>query len=283
MEIGGHRFDARVPDHAPAERKHRSFKTSAASQRAAAVVFGIYVRRRGSVACELPPGPRIRNQEAARGVTMRASIAGAVLLVLAALPAAATPILTVTPSAIGGSPAQTVLTFDVDPNATPVSTLLFNLSSVASGLEIVGIQSAEPGTIIVSGPALVGSDYQASFSAFFFPDRTDSFTVGTLTVEGFTPGTPLVLSGEFTDPIFNTIAIGPTIVAVVMLPEPGTASLVSLGLLGLAFRRSSPRASRRSGGRPSNHADIDEMLRLGVPELAAEGAERGQAEPPPHR
>jgi hypothetical protein len=176
---------------------------------------------------------------------MRTSIPGAVLLVLAALPAAATPILTLTPSAIAQSPTQTVLTFDVDPNGTPVSTLLFNLSSLATDLEIMGIQSAEPGTIIVSGPALVGSDYQASFSAFFFPDRVDSFTVGTLTVEGFTPGTPLVLSGEFTDPLFNTIAIGPTNIAVVMVPEPGTATLVSLGLLGLAFRRASPRAPRR--------------------------------------
>ncbi len=170
---------------------------------------------------------------------MRTSIPGAVLLVLAAVPAAATPILTVAPSAIVESPTQTVLTFDVDPNGTLVSTLLFNLSSLATGLEIVGIQSAEPGIIIVSGPALVGSDYQASFSAFFFPDRVDSFTVGTLTVEGFTAGTPLVLNGEFTDPLFNTIAIGPTSIAVVMVPEPGTAILFSLGLLGLAFRRSS--------------------------------------------
>jgi hypothetical protein len=172
---------------------------------------------------------------------MRYSILGAIFLVLSALPAAAAPILTVSPSSIDLSPTQTVLTFEVDPNGTPVSTLLFNLSCLALGAEIVGIQSAEPGIINVSGPALVGGDYQASFSGFFFPDRIAGFTVGTVTVEGFTLGTPLVLNGEFTDALFNTILIGPTNVAVVGVPEPGTAPLVLLGLLGLAaLRRTRP-------------------------------------------
>jgi hypothetical protein len=168
---------------------------------------------------------------------MRHSILGAVFLVLAALPATAAPILTVAPSSIELSPTQTVLTLEVDPNGTPVSTLLFNLSSLATGIEIVNILSAEPGIINVSGPALAGGEYQASFSALFFPDRVTSFTVGTLTVEGFTPGSPLVLSGEFTDAFFNTIPIGPTDVAVVGAPEPATAVLFSLGLLGLAALR----------------------------------------------
>lgn len=168
---------------------------------------------------------------------MRHPIPTAIVLLLAALPAAADPILSVTPSSIDLAPTQTVLTFAVDPNGTLVSTLLFNLSSVASGLGIVGIQSAEPGIITVSGPMLVGGDYQASFSAFFFPDRIASFTVGTVTVEGFTSGTPLVLRGEFTDALFNTILIDPTNVALVGVPEPGTAALVSLGLLGLAALR----------------------------------------------
>lgn len=165
------------------------------------------------------------------------SILGAVSLVLAALSAAAAPILTVTPSLIDFSPTQTVLTFEVDPNGTPVSTLLFNVSSFATDIEIVSIVSAEPGIIIASGPALVGGDYQASLSAFFFPDRSASFTVGTLTVEGFTLGSPLVLSGEFTDSLLNTIPIGPTNVAFVGVPEPRTAALLSLGLLGVAALR----------------------------------------------
>jgi hypothetical protein len=168
---------------------------------------------------------------------MRHSTIDAILLLLAALPATAAPILTVTPSAIDLSPTQTLLTFEVDPNGTPVSTLLFNLSSLETDVEIVGIASAEPGIINVSGPALAGGQYQASFSGFFFPDRAASFSVGTLTVEGLTPGGPLVLSGEFTDALFNTIPIGPTNVAVVGTPEPATALLFSLGLLGLAALR----------------------------------------------
>jgi hypothetical protein len=56
-------------------------------------------------------------------------------------------------------------------------------------------------------------------------------------MEGFTLGTPLVLNGEFTDAFFNTIPIGPMNVASVGVPEPGTAALLSLGLLGLAALR----------------------------------------------
>jgi hypothetical protein len=172
---------------------------------------------------------------------MRYSIPIVAFLVLGALRGAAAPILTVTPSAIDLSPTQTLLTFEVDPNGTPVSTLLFNLSSLETDVEIVSVTSAEPGIINVSGPALAGGQYQASFSGFFFPERVASFSVGTLTVEGLTPGGPLVLSGEFTDALFNTYPIGPTSVAAVSTPEPATAILFSLGLLGLvALRRAQP-------------------------------------------
>src|SRR5262245_33053673 len=54
-------------------------------------------------------------------------------------------------------------------------------------------------------------------------------TKGTLTVQGLTPGTALVLSGEWTDSFFNTIAIPATDVAVVATTEPGTAGLLALG------------------------------------------------------
>jgi hypothetical protein len=184
-----------------------------------------------------------RDEARERGGTMRRTILIAASLLLA-LPAAADPILTVTPSTIALSPTQTVLTFDVDPSDTPLAGLLFNLSSLASGLEIVSIASAEPGVILTSGPVLSGGDYQASFSAFFFPDRIASFTVGTVTVEGFTPGTPLVLTGEWTDSLFNTIPIPPTNVALVAAPEPASAALFAIGLAGLAVvgRRSRRRA-----------------------------------------
>jgi len=175
---------------------------------------------------------------------MSRSISLAIILLVAALPAAADPILTVTPSSVALSPTQTVLTFEVDPNGTEVSTLLFNVTALASGLEIVAIGSAEPGIINTSGPTLASGEYQASFSAFFFPERLTSFVVGTLIVEGFTLGTPLEVSGEFTDSLFNTYVIPLTSVAVVGAPEPGTASLVSLGLVALAA------LGRRRSGAP---------------------------------
>jgi hypothetical protein len=162
------------------------------------------------------------------------ALSAAVLLVLA-IPASGAPILSATPSTIALSPTQTVITFAVDPNDTPLAALVFNLSALASGLEIVGIQSLDA-QIITSGPALVGGDYLAGFAGTFFPDRSAPFTVGTVTVEGLTPGTPLVLSGNFTDSSFNDIPVGPSDVAIVM-PEPTALALLSLGLLGLALMR----------------------------------------------
>jgi hypothetical protein len=70
-----------------------------------------------------------------------------------------------------------------------------------------------------------------------------------LTVEGFTPGSPLILNGEFTDSLFETIPIGPTDVAVVGTPEPVTAVLFSLGLLGLAALRRGAASGHLIAGR----------------------------------
>lgn len=153
---------------------------------------------------------------------------------IAALPASADPILSVSTSTILLTPTTTTIQFDVDPNDTPLSAFVLNLSALATGLEIVSIQ-AEPG-FFSSGPALNGSNYEAGFGGFFFPDRSTPFTVGTVTVEGFTSGTPLVASGEWTDATPTVIAFGPLNVATVV-PEPNSLSLLSLGLLALALHR----------------------------------------------
>src|SRR4029450_584137 len=122
----------------------------------------------------------------------------------------------------------TVITFDVDPNGTPLSAVLINLSSLASGLAMLSILTSDP-DVVTSDPTLVGSDYHAGFVATFDFDRSSPFTVGTLTVEGLTAGTPLVASGNYTDSGFNDIFFGPSDVATVV-PEPGSAGLLSLGL-----------------------------------------------------
>jgi hypothetical protein len=158
------------------------------------------------------------------------------------LPASAAPILNVSTSAIADSPTQTVITFSVNPNGTPLAGLVLNFWALASGLEIVDIASSEPGIILESGPALAGSDWVAGFAGNFFPDRSAPFTLGTLTLEGFVPGTPLVASGNFTDSGFNDILIGPSNVAIVT-PEPQSAALLAFGIALLAFgRRSRPAA-----------------------------------------
>jgi hypothetical protein len=166
-----------------------------------------------------------------RSVVVAAVVAGALL----AQTASAVPILIVSPSTIDLSPAQTLLTFEVDPNGTPLSALVLNLSALASGLEIVDITAIDV-EIIDSGPVLVGGDYLASFGGTFGTDRISIITVGTVLLEGSVPGTPLVVTGNFTDSLFVDIPVGPTDVAVV-IPEPGTLGLLSLGVLGLVTVR----------------------------------------------
>jgi hypothetical protein len=159
-------------------------------------------------------------------------------LFAAALPATADPILTVTPSAdVALSPTQTVLTFQVDPNDLPLAGLLFNFSALASGLQIVAIQSLD-GDVEAFGPSTNAGQSQASFVGTFTPDRSVPFTVGSVTVEGFTAGTALVLSGNWTGgaPTFPEPSIGPLDVAVVV-PEPASVLLLAQGLLLLGLRR----------------------------------------------
>ena len=152
-----------------------------------------------------------------------------------AFPAAAAPLLGVSTASIAESPTQTVITFSVDPNGTDLSGLVLNFSALASGLEIVAIASLD-GQIATSGPAPVSGDWVAGFGGTFLVDRSAPFTVGTLTLEGFVSGTPLVASGNFTDSLFNDIPIGPSNVAVVT-PEPHSASLLALGFALLALGR----------------------------------------------
>lgn len=167
------------------------------------------------------------------------ALSGLAAVLLLALPASADPILSVTPTSIALSPTQTVLSFSVDPNGTDIAGLQLNLSALASGLVITSIQSLD-GEISASGPTLVGGDYLAGFIGGFLVNRSAPFSVGTVTVEGLTPGTPLVLEGTsyFTDAGFNDIFVGPIDVAtVVTTPEPTSIALVTLGLVGLFAAR----------------------------------------------
>ena len=172
---------------------------------------------------------------------MRKSLLVLPALLLLAPEAFAAPILTVTPSSIELSPTQTVITFgvdfDADPSLTPVSAIVLNLSSLTSGLQILAIASLDP-AIGTSGPAPNGANDEAGFSGGFLTDRVAPFAVGTVTVAGLTPGTPLVASGNFTvfdGSGFNDLVFGPTNVATVV-PEPGTAALIGLGLALLLAR-----------------------------------------------
>jgi hypothetical protein len=152
-----------------------------------------------------------------------------------ALHASADPILNVSTASIAESPTQTVITFSVDPNGTPVSALVLNFSALASGLTIVTGSSLD-GDIAFSPPQLNAGNWEAGFGGLFLTDQTTPFDVGTLTLEGLVSGTPLVVSGNFTDGLFNDIPIGPSNVAVVT-PEPQSAALLALGIALLAFGR----------------------------------------------
>ncbi len=162
-----------------------------------------------------------------------------IVSILIASASSAAPILSLTTTSIGLNPTETMITFTVDPNDTPLSGLVFNFSALATGLEILAPVVAIDPQITPSGPALLSGDWVASFGGIFSTDRTLPFDVGTLTLRGLVPGTPLVLSGNYTEEFIVDIPIPATSVAFVV-PEPGTLTLVGMGLLGLACRRRRP-------------------------------------------
>jgi hypothetical protein len=155
--------------------------------------------------------------------------------------ASAEPILTVVPDVIPHSP--TVVTVEVDPNGTPLSGVLLNFSSLASGLEMIDVVATDV-EIESSGPAQEGANYEGSFGGAFDIDKTLPFEVGTLELEGFVDTTPLVLTGEYigSGPEFVGIPIDPTDVAVV--PEPAMPAL-QLAALATIFGLSRSRVSHR--------------------------------------
>src|SRR5262245_38552297 len=156
-----------------------------------------------------------------RSFTVRSTASGALLaLLFLALPASALPLLTWAPSSIALTPGTTTIQFDVDPNGTPLSGVTLYFSGLAAGLHIVSAQTTDPDFSPSWGSS--PPNEEASFLGGFATDRTLPFTVGTLTVEGLTPGTQLELLGtsSFTDSGFNDIPISQQIVAIVGVPEP---------------------------------------------------------------
>jgi hypothetical protein len=161
-------------------------------------------------------------------------IASTVFVILLAAASSADPILTPSTDQIATSPTQTVISFEVDTNGTPLSALILSFSSLASGLTMLAVSptDAEIGS---SGPSLSGGDWIGSLGGTFTVDRTGLILVGSLTLEGLVHGTPLLVTGSYTDDFFVTIPITPMNIAFVV-PEPDSLVLLGLGLVALASR-----------------------------------------------
>jgi hypothetical protein len=156
--------------------------------------------------------------------------AAIVLLLALASRAQADPILSVLPPQIALDPAETILVFQVDPADTPLSGFLLNFSAATAGIELVSIDTS-------FNPTFDPQNGLAGFAGTFGTDQTELFTVGSLTVRGLTPGAELILTenSNYTDAqLMPVTAGGPRPVAMVV-PEPTTLALMTLGSLGLAF------------------------------------------------